>query len=185
MKTVYVLLSRSDTLCARMIRLATAAKFNHVSICLDEDLGRFYSFARRRMHNPLIAGFIAENLRSGILGRNGYQPCLLFALDIPDEAHTHLQAVVDAFFAEYHRYRYNFIGVPLCYLGIPFERRHHYLCSQYVAFMLRLTGSCTLPRPVSLMKPMHITQIPELRLVYSGPLSGVSADAIGLLHAAV
>lgn len=173
MKTVYVLVSRTDTFLARIIRFATAAKYNHTSICLSPDLDTFYSFARRRMYNPLIAGFIIEKPNAGILGRCGDMPCLLYALDVSDEAYASQTAVIDTCLEDYDLYRYNFLGVPLTMMGIPLERKHHYMCSQFVAFMLRLTGACTLPRPVSLMKPMHFTEILELRLVYEGALSGI------------
>lgn len=176
LKTIYILLSRTDTVCARLIRLITSGRYNHTSIALDSSLTVFYSFARRRLHNPWTAGFIPENVHSGIFGQNGHQPCALYALEIPDEAYARLEAWIDRFYAQFNDYRYNFLGVPLCYFGIPFAREHHYLCSQFVAFMLQLTGACQLPRPVSLMQPMDFAAIPELRLVYSGPLEDVDKN---------
>ena len=173
MNTIYILLSRTDTTCARLIRLFTACRYNHVSISFEPGRGAFYSFARRRLHNPLIAGFILENIHTGILGRNGDQPCALYALQISDEALRKLHAVIDRFSAQYDTYRYNFLGIPLTFFGIPYERKHHYLCSQFVAYMLRQTDACTLPRAVSLMQPMDFVNIPELRLVYTGPLKRV------------
>ncbi|MBR7185478.1 MAG: hypothetical protein IKD37_07715 [Clostridia bacterium] len=170
MKTVYVLLSRTNTVCGRLIRMTTACRYNHVSISLDADRQTFYSFARRRMHNPLVAGFIREGLHSGIFYQNRMQPCALYALEVSEEIFAALEAKIETFFAQYDRYRYNFLGVPLCYLGIPYARRHHYLCSQFVAQMLADTGLCTLPKPLWLMQPMDFIAIPELRLIYTGPL---------------
>jgi len=178
MKTIYILLSRTNTVTARLIRLATACRYNHVSISLDEAHSVFYSFARRRLHNPLIGGFISENVHTGIFGRNGEQPCALYALQISDAAYAELERLIERFFAQYDAYRYNFLGVPLCFFGIPYERKHHYLCSQFVAHMLRLTGACTLPKSVSLMQPMDFVSIPEFRLVYTGPLGLVDRTAL-------
>ncbi len=178
MKTVYVLLSRSNTFCARMIRCMTSCRYNHVSIALDRGLSPLYSFARRKINNPLIGGFIAENIHTGIFGKNGEQPCALYEMQIEDTAYEKLTERIERYLRDYDSYRYNFLGVPLCYLGIPLERKHHFLCSQFVASMLGDTDACTLPRPVSLMQPMDFTDVPELRLVYSGPLAGVSARGI-------
>lgn len=178
MKTIYILLSRTNTMAARLIRLATSCRYNHVSISLDAGRSDFYSFARRRIHNPLIGGFILENLHTGIFGRNGDQPCALYALQIADEAYVELEGIIARFFDHYDVYRYNFLGVPLCFFGIPYERKHHYLCSQFVAHMLHRTGGCTLPKPVSLMQPMDFLAIPELRLVYTGPLGLVDSTAL-------
>ena len=36
--------------------------------------------------------------------------------------------------------------------------------------MLADTGLCTLPKPLWLMQPMDFIAIPELRLIYTGPL---------------
>ncbi len=176
MKTIYILLSRSNTLCARVIRQATSCRYNHVSIALEGSLSTFYSFARRKINNPLIAGFIAEDPQSGIFARYGRQPCALYALRIEDEAHARLGERIAEYLRDYDSYRYNFLGVPLCFFGIPLERKHHFLCSQFVASMLDDTGACTLPRPVSLMQPMDFSAIPELRLIYSGPLSGIAGQ---------
>ncbi len=178
MKTIYVLLSRTNTIPARLIRLATACRYNHVSISLDPAHSDFYSFARRQIHNPLNGGFIQENIHTGIFGRNGDQPCAMYALSISDAAYTELARLIERFFDRYDAYRYNYLGVPLCFFGIPYERRHHYLCSQFVAHMLRLTEACTLPKPVSLMQPMDFAAIPELRLVYTGPLGLVDRTVL-------
>lgn len=178
MKTIYILLSRTDTVAGRVIRLATACRYNHVSISLDAARSEFYSFARRRMHNPLIGGFISENVHTGIFGRYGDQPCALYALSVSDAAYARLTGIISAFFARYDAYRYNFLGIPLCFFGIPYPRRHHYTCSQFVAYMLQQTGACTLPRDVSLMQPMDFLLISELRLVYTGPLGLVDSTAL-------
>ena len=178
MKTIYILLSRTNTVAARLIRLATACRYNHVSISLDAARSDFYRFARRRIHNPLIGGFIIENIHTGIFGRNGDQPCALYALQVTDEAYADLEGMIERFFDHYDAYRYNFLGVPLCFFGIPYEREHHDLCSQFAAYMLRRTGACTLPKAVSLMQPMDFLAIPELRLVYTGPLGLVDRTAL-------
>ncbi len=173
MHTIYVLLSRSNTNCARLIRLMTACRYNHSSISLSPTLDCFYSFGRRRINNPLIGGFIEERLQAGIFARNAHQPCALYALDISDDAYARLERKIAVCTENYPAYRYNFLGAALTYFGIPLERKHHYLCSQFVAYMLELSGACTLPRPVSLMQPMDFTAIPELRLIYTGELGGV------------
>ena len=178
MKTVYILLSRTNTAVGRVIRIATACRYNHVSISLDAARSEFYSFARRRMHNPLIGGFISENVHTGIFGRCGDQPCALYAVTVSDAAYAKLTGMIEGFFARYDAYRYNFLGIPLCLFGIPYARRHHYTCSQFAAYMLQQTGACTLPKAVSLMQPMDFLSIPELRLVYTGPLGLVDSTAL-------
>lgn len=174
MQTVYILLSRSNTVCARLIRLMTACRYNHSSISLSPEIDCFYSFGRRRLHNPLIGGFVRETLDAGVFSLNLDQPCVLYALEVSDEAYAKLEAQVEECLANYPNYRYNFLGIPFTYFGIPLTRKKHYQCGQFVARMLELTGECTLPRPVSLMQPMDFVKIPELVPVYTGTLGGLA-----------
>lgn len=174
MKTVYILLSRSNTACARFIRLMTACRYNHSSISLAGDIACFYSFGRRKLNNPLIGGFVRETLDAGVFSLNLDQPCVLYSLEVSDEAYAKMEGQVEECLANYPSYRYNFLGIPFTYFGIPLTRKKHYQCGQFVARMLEMTGACTLPRPVSLMQPMDFVKIPELVLVYTGTLGGLA-----------
>ena len=58
-RSVYILLTRSDTYFSRLIHLLTAEDYTHVSICLDADLQHFYSFGRKSDIFMFPAGFAA------------------------------------------------------------------------------------------------------------------------------
>ena len=64
MPSVYILLTRTDTLFVKALHGATRSRYTHVSLALDRGLERMYSFARRREAMPLPAGFVQES-RSG------------------------------------------------------------------------------------------------------------------------
>ena len=72
-KYIYVLLSRTHTTPARLIRFFTREPYSHASIALDIELNQLYSFARKHIHNPFDCGFIEENIETGIFGmdKNG------------------------------------------------------------------------------------------------------------------
>ena len=59
-KTVYILLTRSETWFSRLIHLATDDRYTHASIGLDGPFGRFYSFARKQERFALPAGLETE-----------------------------------------------------------------------------------------------------------------------------
>ena len=60
MSYLYVMLSRTDTGMGRFIRFFTREEYNHVSLCVDDSLQKFVSFARYRQDTPLAGGAVAE-----------------------------------------------------------------------------------------------------------------------------
>ena len=58
---IYIVISQTGTLFSRALKVATRHPYNHVSISLDRELNAMYSFARRNIYCPWIAGFIEEN----------------------------------------------------------------------------------------------------------------------------
>ena len=57
-KKIYIIISASDTIPARLIRRATRAEYNHSSICFDDEFKTFYSFGRKVLWNPFYGGFV-------------------------------------------------------------------------------------------------------------------------------
>ena len=62
---IYVLLSRTHTMPARLIRLFTGEPYSHTSIALDIELKSLYSFARKHIH--LTAVLLTRILKLGFL----------------------------------------------------------------------------------------------------------------------
>ena len=65
MKSIYLLLTKSDTYVSKTIGLATSDKYTHISISFEETLEPLYSFARKYKRTPLPAGIRHEALYSG------------------------------------------------------------------------------------------------------------------------
>lgn len=170
MKTVYILLTKTGTLFARFLHKMTGDEFTHVSIALDSDLRRLYSFGRRKYYNPIIAGFVKENIHTGVFGHNPYAPCALFELSVSDEVFSRIERRIEYMAENYGEYRYNMLGLATCSLGIAHRRSRHFLCSQFVADVLAESGAVQLPRDRSLMRPVDFLRLPQLRPIYRGAL---------------
>ncbi|MBQ9989121.1 MAG: hypothetical protein IJP30_05245 [Clostridia bacterium] len=56
-RRLYVLLTFTNTLVARGIRMYCKEPYSHVSLAFDENLEEMYSFARKGIYNPFNAGF--------------------------------------------------------------------------------------------------------------------------------
>ena len=61
--------------------------------------------------------------------------------------------------------------------GIPLRRRRHFVCSQFVAHVLRQSGLWPLEKEVSLARPQDFAALPGARLVYQGRLNDYRAPA--------
>ena len=61
MKKFYILLSRTNTFPAKVIRRITGATYSHTSFTIYPRTDHFYSYARRHVDLPMFAGFVSYN----------------------------------------------------------------------------------------------------------------------------
>ncbi len=171
MKTVYILLTRSNTIMSRLVHLFTHAHYTHVSISLSLTDAHFYSFGRKNISRPLPAGFIKEPLAAGFFGSHPETECTLLALSVDDGVFDLIQRRLSNMEQIAGVYRYNLLGVLFCYFGIARSRRRHYFCSQFVGDVLDRSGAAVLPKPSSLMRPMDYTGLDNMKTVYTGNIA--------------
>lgn len=170
MKSVYVLLTRTNTVPARLIHIITGDAYTHASIAFDKDLNELYSFARRSIRIPLIAGLIHEDIYTGIFAKNLDAPCVLYEIKVTETVYEAMKLKIEYMMAHYDLYRYNFIGLAMCFFGIPYARRYHFLCSQFVAYILVKYGALNFNKNINLIKPADFCNFTELNEVYRGKL---------------
>ena len=178
MKKIYFLLSRTDTVPARVIRFFKGGKFSHTSLMLTEDTSTLYSYARRRLHNFLIAGFRVENIHTEVFGMYPHANCALYELTISDCAYKKICDEIEKYFANYNKAKYNFLGVIPLSFGIKFKRDYKLTCSQFVALMLHTCGEVTLPKDPYLMLPNDFMSISQAKKIYEGPLKDCRVSSV-------
>lgn len=170
MKSVYILLTRTNTIPARLIHVITGDAYTHASIALDKDLNELYSFARRNMHIPLIAGLIHEDINTGVFAKNQDAPCALYEIQVSDDVYESIKSKVEYMMRNYDLYRYNFLGLAMNFFGIAYERQYHFVCSQFVAHLLEKCGAVNLHKNINLIKPADFCNLPGVNEVYKGRL---------------
>ena len=69
MKKIYIVLTYTGTILSKIVKIYTRREFSHVSIALDEDLTKMYSFGRLYPYNPFLAGFVHEGIDHGTFKR--------------------------------------------------------------------------------------------------------------------
>lgn len=174
MKTIYILLTKSDTFVSRIIRLLTADSYTHVSLSFNRTLRPLYSFSRKYIYRPLPAGLHREELDKGFFKRFDTIPCALYSLDVEEEVYISAQNQVLSMMRNAGFYRFNIIGLFLCRMNIPFKRRRHFFCSQFVSEVLKNSNALKLPKNPSLMRPADYQKLPELKHIFTGNLRSLA-----------
>lgn len=171
MKKIYILLTRSGTWVSKIINLTTADTYTHASISFEDSLQPLYSFSRKRVNMPLPAGLRHEPLRQGFFERHNTIPCALYELQVSDEVYNAAKQEVQKMMLKRTSYRFSVLGLVLCRLNIPYHRKHHFFCSQFVSEILSRSRALRLPKDTALMRPNDYTTIPELFCRFRGQLN--------------
>lgn len=166
-RIVYLIFLDTGTVLARAIDMYTKTSLNHVSISLDQQLNYVYSFGRKRPYNPLIGGFVRENLHLPFFNK---AKCAIYQLKISESQYEVLQQRIMLMESHKHLYRYNFLGLFGVILNKEFQRDNAFFCSQFVATLLQDCGAYQLPKPPGLIRPQDLKSWHELKLIYHGSL---------------
>lgn len=165
-KTIYIVLTETGSMLSRAIKMYTQDNFNHVSIALDPELTEMYSFGRKKENNPLIGGFVREDVHSKLLRDAN---CAIYAYTLSDEHYIQLRMELDYFKRYQHRFHYNFIGLVCLACGIRLKREYAFFCSQFVATLFLRANIADDLCPY-FIRPIDFKKLPNLQLIYRGQL---------------
>ena len=172
MKTIYILLTRTQSILSRTVGLVTMDTYTHAAIAFDQDLRVLYSSARWDGTNMFPCGPCREYLHKGFYARHK-TPCAVYELQVEDEVYERARQEVSAIIDNQKQYHFNIIGLMLCQMRIPFRRRTYFFCSQFVGEILKRSGALQLPRDPSLIRPGDYTRLPQLTFRCKGYTSQI------------
>ena len=176
-RTVYLLLTRSETYFSRLIHLFTQGEFTHASIGLEGPTGAFYSFARKYPRLPFPGGLIREQVDRGFFSLHPHIPCCLYALTVSEDTYQSICRRVRMMYENRERYHYNMLGAMASYFKLPLVRRNHKFCSEFVAEVLYESGAVELERDPALTHPMDFCRIQGLRPILRGEVGSMAGGA--------
>lgn len=169
-KKLYIVLSQTSSIVAKMIKFFTQKEYSHASISLTSDLDWMYSFGRTNPYNPFWGGFVRESPRFGTLKRFRKTNAAVIELNVSAEAFENIRRTIQNMLLEYNKYRYNYIG--LFKAGIKLrhpKRKYKYYCSEFVREVIgeqNIDGADKLPE---LVHPVDFLNLPG-RIIYRGRL---------------
>lgn len=169
-KDIYILLTHSGTVLANTIKLLTKDKYVHAVLSLDPTLTCGYSFGRRGTYTPLFAGFVTENIYTGIYRLKKNATCVVYKISVTEEQYQALNKAIKKFERGGKKYRYNFIGLFALYFNRPVKREHHYFCSEFVAEVLRKSKIFNCGKKDEMVRAIDFLDIPGKEKIFEGKL---------------
>lgn len=167
---IYICLCQTGTRVAKVIQFFTKNPYNHASVTSDPTCSVMYSFCRSYKHSPLPATFNHEVIGSGVLGMYDEIPCEIYEIPLSAEQKQRFEQMIRHFQENRSSYSYSLIGMWTVLLQIGLERKRKFVCSQFVAHVLRESG-VELSKSESLYRPDDLRYLPNARLVYRGDLN--------------
>lgn len=170
---IYIIASQTGTIPSRLIRRVTGARFNHASISLDERLDEMYSFARRHPYNPVWGGYVKEHPLTGTFARFPQTQAQIISVNVTQEQHDEIRRYLEQMYAEKNVYHYNYAGLFLGALRIPFQRKNHYYCSEFVRDVLVKFAVVSPGVFDAVIQPQSLLDdMPGRTVIYDGRLAG-------------
>lgn len=167
---VYIILTDTGTLFTKSIKKYTRAPYNHASISFNVELTDMYSFGRKHPNNPLIGGFVKEDILKGTYSKYPETTCVIYKLEVSKRDIEKMKRVLNVFKKNQKKFLYNLIGVLGVSLNEPVEFSNSYFCSQFVAEVFHRSGIKLWDKLPALVTPDDFRKSEQMTLVYEGKL---------------
>lgn len=168
-RKIYIVLSQTGTILSRILKLITREPYNHSSIALSEDLQTMYSFGRVNPYNPFWGGFVLESPTHGTFKRFKNTRILVLEVRVSVAAYDRVCEIIHQMIQEPCHYGYNYWGLFLAAVRVPFRGRNRYYCSEFVKYLTLRMGVPQSEKLPPIVKPMHFLIVPH-KAVYEGKL---------------
>lgn len=165
MKKIYLVFTYTGSFLSTLIRMYTKKEYSHVSISLDHDLTKMYSFGRHRPYNPIDAGFVRESPNFGTFKRFKKTKTRICSLEITEEKYQKLEAIIKKMKKKKNLYKFNFLGLVAVALNMKVKRERHFYCAEFVKYVLEESKVSTFPE---IVKPEDFEKIADLKEIYRG-----------------
>ena len=178
-KELFIVVTQTGTFVSRVIKFVTKAPYNHVSLSLDENLDKMYSFARKRPPHVFPSGFMQETMSNSLFGMIDTIPCQIYQVRVSEKQYETVGKMIDAFDEIANEYKFNVLGFVSMFFRFRLRRAKRFMCSQFVAYVLSNSHIITFDKDYSLVTPEDIRKNEKMIMIFDGDLKEyVSGKAI-------
>lgn len=173
MKKIYIILTYTGTILSKIVKIYTRREYSHVSISLNEDLTKMYSFGRLNPYNPFSGGFVHEEIDKGTFKRFKKTKTKIYSLEISEEQYEKLESIIEQMKAKKNLYKFNVIGLLGILLNVKIKREKYFYCAEFVKYVLEQSQVLELPE---LVKPEDFEKVSGISEIYRGVLREYRID---------
>jgi len=139
-----------------------------VSISLDENLTRMYSFARLGQYNIFHAGFLHEYINKGIYKRFQDTEALIGYLEVSNRQYKRIEKDIEEMEKDREKYKFNIMGFLAVTIKKKRRRKNYFYCAEFVRYLLDEAYINTeLP---DIIIPTDFQKMKNLKFIYKGKL---------------
>ena len=94
--------------------------------------------------------------------------CRVYEIDVTDKQYIDLTNIIRYMEENKNLYGYDYLGIILRYLRIPIVFKNKYVCSYFVADLLKMADVYEFDKDPCFVKPRDFDGIDNFNLIYSG-----------------
>jgi len=170
-KHIYIVFSCTGTRIGAMIRYVTRNKYNHVSIALEGELSKMYSFTRYRANAPFVAGFSEESPLRYFCDNTDVKIC---SIPVSDEKYNEVFTYIDNIQKNAKRYIYNYLSALLVPTGKKICIPDAYTCLEFGVHILSRYGVIEGVSDRSFYNIVDLEKLLESYVAYEGNITAVA-----------
>ncbi|MCI8700540.1 MAG: hypothetical protein HFJ47_04290 [Clostridia bacterium] len=168
MKEIYIILTYTGTILSNIIKTYTKDEYSHVSISLDKELNKMYSFGRLKPYNAFIGGFVHEKINEGIFKRFRNTKAMIYSLKVEEEQYRKIKDKITEMEQEKETYKFNIWGLFAVSINKKIKAPRTFYCAEFVKYILEEAGvELELPE---IIRPQNFKDIPNKKIQYEGLL---------------
>ena len=167
MKHIYIVFSSTPFRMGKLVRQFTGDKYNHISVSLDLELTKMYSFARRYYRMPFYGGFVRENVSRYNLDGMTTQVCIC-GIPVTNAQFASLSKQLAYMEENKEHYLYNHLSAVAAVFRTSAKREDAYTSVEFCTDVLRQIGISLDSKHYYTIGQLH--NILEPNIIYSGPL---------------
>lgn len=168
MKKIYIVLTHTGTTLSKIIKSYTKDEFSHVSIALDSQLQKMYSFGRLHPYNPFWGGFVHEYIDKGTYKRFYRTTTRVYSYEVTEEQYEKLKNNIKQIEANKEDYEFNIAGLVAVGFHKKIGKEKSFYCAEFVKYVIEKANiNMNLP---TVIKPEDFKNVEGLQEIYNGLL---------------
>ena len=147
MEYIYVVLEKSHTILGKVARLLDPYEYTHITVSLDGELKKFYSFSRLRHYGPFCSGITKETLDCYAYGNNKSVKLKVFKIPVTAEKKKEIVRFIKEVYDDRKNYYFNLYSALTMGIFHGFRIYKTHNCMTFVGRILELSGTFQMDKP--------------------------------------